>query len=1121
MLRNKNIIAKGKLYFVVFGILLGMAEIHAQIGVGANFGIEADAYSGDVTSGVTTDDWFYNGISGAGVVDEATAVTMGYTAQLAANNNIAFDLRQSIPNYATNNGYIWYSSRYGRDYTNASSNDLTTFTGGKNGDNPMTSWGASPGSVPAKTDIVDTGVHMRRNGTNITDDLWANLMISTLSSSGNHFVDFELFVAEIQNTGAVFINSGPDEGHTAWRFDGSGNVTTIGDMVIGFSYSGGGVSGLEVRLWVDRSIFSPGSSPGGTSTFTWGANIDGGSTYGYGQIVVPAGALLNNVNALSTTAPPWGTTDTSGYTTNYGSGYFAEVGINFTQLGFDPRALFGSGAACDAPFSAIMAKSRTSSAFTSALKDFAGPYDFLGSAAGTQVNTAITNSGDFDSCATSENLTLQAEFVSTTAEYTWYSLSPGVVFPLNGLSQITGVGMDNVLIDTPGDYQLGIAPLVGCVPTTDSSEIISVNANPCAIDDSYDTYEDTDLQITLLNTLIENDVDLEPEDVVTVNTTPVLDVSNGTLTLFTDGGFTYEPNPGFSGVDSFTYEICDDNTTAFCDTAVVTINVIGCNTGFIQTIETTMGTYYAAEAIQCIRDTNINTSCSTKVLGPVDGQKSDDFKRVDDVAEFRMSGSSDAGSIVTVVFDQFENNLTVNIAISQDGIYYGTVADISITDLDGNDNYVFTTPTNFEYIRILHQGQDGRKFKLDAIESSYTNTEITCEKDTDGDLVADIDDLDDDNDGIRDTDECTVSVAFTPLSITGLYSYSQDIDGNQGNHFGEQNTGGANDPMLIFDGDINTEMRLHDQDIFELAFGQVIPAGTQLTLQEGAGGEDNPISIYVSNGSTDPDGDANSGTGGGVGNINITSGQATLIVANLNSDGNYSFNVPSDVTHIQFVSHGSHGGWGELIIDPNPQDIFSPTVANCDTDGDGIVDSLDLDSDGDGCSDVLEAGFIDDDGDGQLGPLPITVDSNGLVTSGSDGYTTPLDLNASGIWDFLEAAAPPSISSQPVSTTVFAGAGTVFSVTADNVDLYQWQISTDGGATFSDLTDGLTYSGVSTPNLTISKAELYMNNYQFRVRVSNTSYACDTTVISDAALLFLRVQIIITNRRITYRVNPN
>ena len=686
---------------------------------------------------------------------------------------------------------------------------------------------------------------------------------------------------------------------------------------------------------------------------------------------------------------------------------------------------------------------------------------------------------------------------------------PNFYDPVNGTSRLiaTGIAQPSTI---PGTNHY-------ILTTTDAESLQNENA-PIANDDIEILSKETSLSVQI--SLFDNDLELDGDNIFiesivqpALGSVTIDDAAAGLVT------YTYSGTP-FSGT-SFTYTISDASTT-LCpssgksDTATVNLNTCAAGYSPLTTIST--GTFYASEAIQCIRDTKINTSCSTKVLGPADGQKSDDFKRVDDVAEFRMSGSSDAGSIVTIVFDQFETNLSVNIAISQDGIYYGTVADISITDLDGNGNYVFTTPMNFEYIRILHQGQDGRKFKLDAIESSYTNTEITCEKDTDGDLVVDINDLDDDNDGIRDTDECTVSVAFTPLSITGIYSYSQDIDGNQGNHFGEQNTGGANDPMLIFDGDINTEMRLHDQDIFELAFGQVIPAGTQLTLQEGAGGEDDPISIYVSNGSTDPNGDANTGTGGGVGYINITSGQATLIVANLTSDGNYSFNVPSDVTHIQFVSHGSHGGWGELIIDPNPQDIFSPTVANCDTDGDGIVDSLDLDSDGDGCSDVLEAGFTDDDGDGQLGPSPITVDSNGLVTSGIDGYTTPTDADSNSVFDYREAGIAPSISTQPVDTTICPGCNTTIFVVATNADTYQWQLF--NGSTWVDLTDTGIHNGTSTNTLVITNASASDDGNQYRAILSNTMYIC-STITSNSVTLSIRVNTVITNRKITYRVNKN
>ena len=41
-----------------------------------------------------------------------------------------------------------------------------------------------------------------------------------------------------------------------------------------------------------------------------------------------------------------------------------------------------------------------------------------------------------------------------------------------------------------------------------------------------------------------------------------------------DGTFGYTPAAGFSGTDTFTYTICDDDTpTATCDTATVTVTV--------------------------------------------------------------------------------------------------------------------------------------------------------------------------------------------------------------------------------------------------------------------------------------------------------------------------------------------------------------------------------------------------------------------------------------------------------------------------------------------------------------------------------------------------------------------
>ena len=45
------------------------------------------------------------------------------------------------------------------------------------------------------------------------------------------------------------------------------------------------------------------------------------------------------------------------------------------------------------------------------------------------------------------------------------------------------------------------------------------------------------------------------------------------MTLNADGSFTYTPDSGYFGEDTFNYTICDDGTPSLCDSAIVTINV--------------------------------------------------------------------------------------------------------------------------------------------------------------------------------------------------------------------------------------------------------------------------------------------------------------------------------------------------------------------------------------------------------------------------------------------------------------------------------------------------------------------------------------------------------------------
>jgi uncharacterized repeat protein (TIGR01451 family) len=63
---------------------------------------------------------------------------------------------------------------------------------------------------------------------------------------------------------------------------------------------------------------------------------------------------------------------------------------------------------------------------------------------------------------------------------------------------------------------------------------------------------------------------------------------------------------------------------------------------------------------------------------------------------------------------------------------------------------------------------------------------------------------------------------------------------------------------------------------------------------------------------------------------------------------------------------------------------------------------FDLDSDDDGCNDVVEAGYSDPNLDGLLGENPVLVDQNGKVTSGTDGYTTPIDQNNNNVQDYVD-----------------------------------------------------------------------------------------------------------------------
>ncbi|GGW22706.1 Ig-like domain-containing protein [Arenibacter certesii] len=114
----------------------------------------------------------------------------------------------------------------------------------------------------------------------------------------------------------------------------------------------------------------------------------------------------------------------------------------------------------------------------------------------------------------------------------------------------------------------------------------------------------------------------------------------------------------------------------------------------------------------------------------------------------------------------------------------------------------------------------------------------------------------------------------------------------------------------------------------------------------------------------------------------------------------------------------------------------------------------------------------------------------------------------------------PSTAVIGPNQSVFTGGNAIFTVTTTNADSYQWQVSTDGGIVFNNITDGAEYAGTQSTALTVKSIGLVKNGYRYRVLSSKSGSTC-TAINSASALLTVKVKTIITNRRITYRVNKD
>jgi hypothetical protein len=240
--------------------------------------------------------------------------------------------------------------------------------------------------------------------------------------------------------------------------------------------------------------------------------------------------------------------------------------------------------------------------------------------------------------------------------------------------------------------------------------------------------------------------------------------------------------------------------------------------------------------------------------------------------------------------------------------------------------------------------------------------------------------------------------------------------------------------------------------------------------------------------------------------------------------GAYKHTIPSgsDGEGVSYVFARDEGGadnWGEtnMLQDPNPgiDDYFGYSV---NLDENYLLIGAEQDEiNGTRCG---AAHLFHHDGstwtyvDSLLAGDGASYDRFGGAVSINNGYATISsryddDNGTSSGSAYIFGQPVPEITAHPASQNEICS-GTVINVSVDGnyIDEYQWQESNNGGATFINLSNNTTYSGVQTNTLSLL-FDAGMDDYQYRCMVFNrrdSSYSNIATLNTDTQNPSLSIQ---------------
>ncbi|MFN7492235.1 MAG: immunoglobulin domain-containing protein, partial [Cyclobacteriaceae bacterium] len=113
------------------------------------------------------------------------------------------------------------------------------------------------------------------------------------------------------------------------------------------------------------------------------------------------------------------------------------------------------------------------------------------------------------------------------------------------------------------------------------------------------------------------------------------------------------------------------------------------------------------------------------------------------------------------------------------------------------------------------------------------------------------------------------------------------------------------------------------------------------------------------------------------------------------------------------------------------------------------------------------------------------------------GTCTPSATSAASILTINEL---PEVTLNPSNSTICENGSTSFTVNSGTTTspTFQWQVSTNGGLTYSNLTDGGIYSGSTSNTLALTNVPLSQNGNLYKVIIGG---ACPPTAVSSVAQL--------------------